>query len=348
MIDGSIVASFSGASATYNWNTAQSASGAHKLQSKVKDAAGNVGMSAPVAVTVSSTDTAPPSVTITYPTSGATVAPGTQTITENVSDNVGVTLVKTLINGSVICQKTAVPYACAVTLSGTAATVDVIAYDAAGNSRMAEVNVKVASGGSTSSPPPPDPIAPDTTPPSVTITYPTSGVTVATGAQTITENVSDNVGVTLVKTLINGSVICQKTAPPYSCPVTLSGTAATVDVIAYDAAGNSRMAEVNVKVASRGSTSPKDTTPPNVTITYPLSGIRMNRGTKTNITAKASDSVGVAVVKTYVNDSLICQQNSAPYSCPWTVPNTGNVQIRVKALDSAGNRAVASVSVFPR
>jgi hypothetical protein len=44
-------------------------------------------------------------------------------------------------------------------------------------------------------------------------------------------------------------VICQKTAAPYSCPVTLSGTAATVDVIAYDAAGNSRMAEVNVRVA---------------------------------------------------------------------------------------------------
>jgi hypothetical protein len=128
----------------------------------------------------------------------------------------------------------------------------------------------------------------------------------------------------------------------------LSGTAATVDVIAYDAAGNSRMAEVNVKVASGGSTSPKDTTPPSVTITYPLSGIRMNRATKTNITAKASDSVGVAVVKTYVNDSLICQQKSAPYSCPWTVPNTGKVQIRVKALDSAGNREVASVSVFPR
>jgi hypothetical protein len=83
----------------------------------------------------------------------------------------------------------------------------------------------------------------------LTITYPTSGSTVASGAQTITETVSDNVGVTLVNTLINGSVICQKTAAPYSCPVTLSGTAATVDVIAYDAAGNSRMAEVNVRVA---------------------------------------------------------------------------------------------------
>jgi len=63
------------------------------------------------------------------------------------------------------------------------------------------------------------------------------------------ENVSDNVGVTMVKTLINGGPVCLKTAAPYSCPVTLSGTAATIDVIAYDAAGNSRTAEVNVKVA---------------------------------------------------------------------------------------------------
>ena len=89
----------------------------------------------------------------------------------------------------------------------------------------------------------------DTTPPNVTITYPLSGATVPHGAQTITETVSDNVGVTMVKTKINGTVICQKTAAPYSCPVNLSGTAATVDVIAYDAAGNSRTAENNVKVA---------------------------------------------------------------------------------------------------
>jgi hypothetical protein len=208
-------------------------------------------MSAQVAVTVSSTtttDTTAPSVTITYPTSGATVAAGAQTITENVSDNIGVTMVKTLINGSVVCQKTAPPYSCPVTLSGTGATVDVIAYDAAGNSRTAEVNVKVVAGGTTSGSGSSS-STPDTTPPTVTITYPTSGATVAAGAQTITENVSDNLGVTMVKTLINSTVICQKTTPPYSCPVTLSGTGATVDVVAYDAAGNSRMAEVNVKVA---------------------------------------------------------------------------------------------------
>jgi hypothetical protein len=134
----------------------------------------------------------------------------------------------------------------------------------------------------------------------------------------------------------------------------LSGTGATVDVIAYDAAGNSRMAEVNVKVASGASSPPPlnpvgpDTTPPSVTITYPLSGIRMNRGTKTNITASASDNIGVAVVKTYVNGSLLCQQSSAPYSCPWTVGNTGKVQIQVTALDSAGNTGATSVTVFTR
>lgn len=198
----------------------------------------------PTAAPGSSTDTTPPSVTITYPTSGSTVASGAQTITENVSDNVGVTMVKTLINGSPVCLKTAAPYSCPVTLSGTAATVDVIAYDAAGNSRMAEVNVKVAASGNTSGS-----STPDTTPPSATITYPTSGATVAKGAQTITETVSDNVGVTLVKTAVNGAVICQKTAAPYSCPVSLSGSWATIDVWAYDAAGNSRMAEVNVRVA---------------------------------------------------------------------------------------------------
>ena len=48
MIDGTIVASFSGKAATYNWNTSQSKAGGHKLQSKVQDTAGNVGMSAPV------------------------------------------------------------------------------------------------------------------------------------------------------------------------------------------------------------------------------------------------------------------------------------------------------------
>jgi len=84
----------------------------------------------------------------------------------------------------------------------------------------------------------------------------------ASGTQTVTATASDNVGVTMVKTAVNNQVFCQQTAPPFSCPVTLSGSLATIDVWAYDAAGNSRMAEVNVKVAAGGSTSTSSPTTP--------------------------------------------------------------------------------------
>jgi Bacterial Ig domain len=251
MIDGTIVASFSGKAATYNWNTSQSKAGGHKLQSKVQDTAGNVGMSAPVAVTV------------------------------------------------------ATPSA-------------------------------------------------DTTPPNVTSTSPKSASTLASGAQTVTSTASDDVGVTLVKTAVNGTVICQQTSPPYSCPVSLSGPLATIDVTAFDAAGNTRMAEVNVYVTSGGSGSGgsgsggQDTTPPKVTITYPPSGVRLTRGAKTFITARTSDNSRVAVVKTYVNGSLVCQQNSSTSFCPWIVWNVATAKIQVKAFDSTGNAGVSSVSVFPR
>jgi hypothetical protein len=251
MIDGTIVASFSGKAATYNWNTSQSKAGGHKLQSKVQDTAGNVGMSAPVAVTV------------------------------------------------------ATPSA-------------------------------------------------DTTPPNVTITSPKSASTLASGAQTVTSTASDDVGVTLVKTAVNGTVICQQTSPPYSCPVSLSGPLATIDVTAFDAAGNTRMAEVNVYVTSGGSGSGgsgsggQDTTPPKVTITYPPSGVRLTRGAKMFITARTSDNSRVAVVKTYVNGSLVCEQQSSFSFCPWIVWNVSNAQIQVKAFDSTGNAGVSSVSVFPR
>jgi hypothetical protein len=181
----------------------------------------------------------PPNVTITYPLSGATIASGSQTVTANASDNVGVTVVKTYLNGSLVCQDTTAPYACPISVSGSGATIVVTAFDARGNSRSAEVNVRVGSSST---------ITTDTTPPNVTITYPLSGATLASGAQTITANASDNVGVAVVKTYLNGSIVCQDTTTPYACPVSLRTGAATINVTAVDAKGNSRTHEVNVWV----------------------------------------------------------------------------------------------------
>jgi hypothetical protein len=147
MIDGSIVASFSGQSATYNWNTTQSAVGSHKLQSKVQDAAGNIGMSAPVDVTVSNGDTTPPSVTITYPSSGIRLARGVQTsIKASATDSGGITLMTTTVNGSVICeQKTASSTAsssCPWIVAGNGKVrIQVRALDSGGNATVASVTV---------------------------------------------------------------------------------------------------------------------------------------------------------------------------------------------------------------
>jgi hypothetical protein len=347
MIDGAIVASFSGSSATYNWNTSQATVGGHTLQSKAQDAAGNVGMSSPISVTVAGAatgaDTTPPNVTFAYPVTGTLIASGAQTIRVNASDNVGVTLVKIFHNGSLRCQVTTSPYTCGVSVSGTLATFNTTAFDAAGNSRSAEVTVAVGAGGATSPSPTPTPSATDTTPPNVTITYPLSGATIASGAQTVTANASDNVGVTVVKTYLNGALVCQDTTAPYACPISVSGTGATIVVTAFDARGNSRSAEVNVRV---GGTITTDTTPPNVTITYPLSGASLASGAQT-ITANASDNVGVAVVKTYLNGSIVCQDTASPYACPVSL-RTGAATINVTAVDAKGNSRTAEVNVSVR
>jgi hypothetical protein len=250
--------------------------------------------------------------------------------------------VKTYLNGSLVCQDTSAPYSCVISVSGTAATIVVTAFDAAGNSRTHEVNVKVGAGGSSSAAPP---SPTDTTPPSVTITYPTSGATIATGPQTVTANASDNVGVTVVKTYLNGSLVCQDTTLPYSCPISVKPSAATIVVTAFDARGNSRTHEVNVKVGAGGS-NPTDTTPPNVTITYPTSGATVATGPQT-VTANASDNVGVTVVKTYLNGSLVCQDTSAPYSCVISVSGTA-ATIVVTAFDAAGNSRTYEVNVKAR
>jgi hypothetical protein len=348
MVDGAIVASFSGTSATYSWNTSQAATGGHTLQSKAQDAAGNVGMSAPVSVTVTRTsDTTPPNVAFAYPVTGQLIASGSQTVRVNASDNVGVTLVKIFHNGSLRCQVTTSPYTCGVSVSGTLATFNATAFDAAGNSRSTEVTVAVGSGGSTSPlpAPTPTPSATDVTPPNVTITYPLSGATIASGSQTVTANASDNVGVTVVKTYLNGSLVCQDTTAPYACPISVSGSGATIVVTAFDARGNSRSAEVNVRVGS-SSTITTDTTPPNVTITYPLSGATLASGAQT-ITANASDNVGVAVVKTYLNGSIVCQDTTTPYACPVSL-RTGAATINVTAVDAKGNSRTHEVNVWVR
>jgi hypothetical protein len=114
LIDGNIVASFSAASFTYEWDTTRMPDGPHLLVAKVEDSAGNVGTSTPVTVNVNNGDTAPPNVYVAYPASGTNVyGDHVVNITAGASDDVGVSRVDFYIDTTRICSITSKPYTCA-------------------------------------------------------------------------------------------------------------------------------------------------------------------------------------------------------------------------------------------
>jgi poly(hydroxyalkanoate) depolymerase family esterase len=181
-------------------------------------------------------DTVAPSVSLTAPANNATVS-GTVQVTATASDNVGVSKVEFFIDNVLVGTDTASPYAytwnSATATNGTHVLV-AKASDAAGNTATsASISVFVSGGIS------------DTTPPTVSITFPTHGATVA-GAVDITATASDDIGVTKVEFLIDGTVVGQgvsaRQAGPYvfswnTTPYT-TGTH-TLQARAHDAAGNS-------------------------------------------------------------------------------------------------------------
>jgi len=80
-----------------------------------------------------------------------------------------------------------------------------------------------------------------------------------------------------------------------------------------------------------------DTTPPNVTLTAPLNGATVS-GT-INLSATASDNLGVARVEFYVDGVFKGQDTLSPYSISFnttTVAN-GSHNVKAKAVDGTGN-----------
>ncbi|MBI2120227.1 MAG: fibronectin type III domain-containing protein, partial [Parcubacteria group bacterium] len=135
-----------------SWNTAGVANGSHTLTAVARDAAGNTKVSTAVSVTVNNatTDTTPPSVSITSPTFDVTVS-GTITVTATASDNVGVAGVQFKIDGiNLGSEDTTSPYSASWnTAAGTNGfhTVAAVARDTAGNvTTSSGVRVTVSNG----------------------------------------------------------------------------------------------------------------------------------------------------------------------------------------------------------
>jgi hypothetical protein len=99
--------------------------------------------------------------------------------------------------------------------------------------------------------PTPTPIL-DRIPPTITITYPTNGLVIKRGHTiTIKATATDNIRVTNVQFLVNGTLICNDTVFPYACNWTFpnyKGAIYTITGRAYDAMGNASSQSVKVFV----------------------------------------------------------------------------------------------------
>jgi hypothetical protein len=152
--DGALIGTSTASPYAATWSTAAVANGGHSLLAKAYDAAGNVGTSAAVSVTVSNSgppDTTPPTVSLTSPASGATLS-GAVSITASATDNVGVARVEFYVDGALLGTSTAAPYSASwstTSATNAAHTLLAKAWDAAGNVGTSQaVTVTVSNGGS--------------------------------------------------------------------------------------------------------------------------------------------------------------------------------------------------------
>jgi hypothetical protein len=207
------------------------------------------GLSGPVA------DTTPPSVTITAPSSGATVSGSSITLSATASDNSGVAAVQFLVDGvNVASEDTTNDYT--ATWDSRAVPdgqhlLTAVARDSAGNTSSTSVTLIVANA--------------DTTQPTVAITAPTAGGTVSGASVTLSATASDNVGVVGVQFKVDGvNVGAEDTTAPYSVAwnsMAVANGSRTITAVARDAAGNTKTsAPVTITASNSLPTPPPSTT----------------------------------------------------------------------------------------
>jgi len=310
------------------WTTTTVPNGTHVLTAIAHDGSGNQSSSI-INVTVSN-DTAPPSVTLTNPTAGATLG-GTVTVMATASDDLEVFGVLFTLDGVPLgAEHTVAPYA--VTWTTTTATngphtLAAIARDGAGHQATASASVTVAN---------------DFAAPTVTLTSPVAGTTL-NGIVTARVTASDDVGVAGVQFKIDGAPMgAEATAAPYelvwNTADAVNGTH-TVTAVARDGAGHETAASAVVTVAN-------DSRAPTVALDTPTDGATV--AGVVGLIATALDDVGVAGVQFTVDGALVGTEGTgAPYEVLWNTADAvnGTHTVTAVARDAAGHESTASVQV---
>lgn len=181
---------------------------------------------------------------------------------------------------------------------------------------------------------------PGNTPPTVTLTGPAADTTMqANTAVTLTATAADGDGTVLAVDFRQGSTVIgtDSTSPySYSWTPTVNG-AYSITAMATDDDGSTTVSGARTITVTGGSGG--DNQDPTITFTAPNEGTTDLTGA-VNLTATATDNVGVTAVEFRLDGVLLGEDVSAPYS--FTLPNTnayttGVHYFQARSRDAAGN-----------
>lgn len=179
-------------------------------------------------------------------------------------------------------------------------------------------------------------ITADVTVPAVTISSPANGASVS-GTVSISATATDNIGVTKMEVLIDGTLIAQGTSGSISSSWdtrTKTDGSHTIQVRAYDAANNTGSATISVSVSN---STTADSTAPSVAITSPKDGATVSGTVKVYVSA--TDNVGVTKVQLYLDGVLFGSSTSSLAVLSWNTRRAayGSHKLQAYAYDAAGN-----------
>ena len=302
---------------TYRFYQPNAQTRSYALTAKAYDAAGNVGTSAQVVVTLA-VELEPPVVSLTSPTSGARLSK-TMSLSAEATDNQGmVSRVEFLLDGAVVVgSDTSAPFTFSWNTQTAASgnhTLSARATDPAGNQAdSAAVSVTLDNAG-----------------PAVALTSPASGATVGS-VVTLQASASDDAGVARVEFLVDGVLVASDTTAPYSVAWdsgSWTNGSHTLSARAYDSLSNVATSAAVPVTTSQPTTKVSLTSPtPNA---YVKGLVPLN--------ATATDDQGVVKVEFYVDGTLLGTDTTAPYELSWdsTLVADGAYTFSAKAYGPLG------------
>jgi len=278
-----------------------------------------------------SCDTAAPTVSISAPSAGATVA-GNVAVTGTAADDVGLARVEVQVDAGT-WQTVTGTTSWSWTWSTTGAadgthTLTARSTDRTGKTATASRAVSVQ-----------NPTA-DTTAPTVTVSSPASGATVSGVAQVL-GSAADNTAVAKVEVALDGNAWQAATGTSswswaWDSRQVADG-AHTLTARSTDAAGNISTVTRSVQVSNA------DTTAPSVSFSSPASGATVT-GT-VNVTGVAADNTALAKVEVQVDaGAWQAATGTSTWSWSWSTGQATNAThtLTVRATDTAGNTATAA------